>query len=580
MSENEKIISPQDAKASQGENASLNFGAEEREAEKELSPPAEMKKKIVILVCLLACVAALIVLVVSRVGTPTIDFLTLSGSIDIVETKITAVKKIEALGGTRADAKGSLVLYEKTDASGLKTQYVLNLESGSTVGVFADIQDFKHTVRLEHTEASGISAASWFSVQTQAGEGSNARITFSLYDVSGIVFAKKENLSEQAFRALAYDSVLDLVLLEREVFRAGKNGAFKRAFTLEPFASLPAFEKKVGNYYFIENGGTFFVYDADASLSATYRIPAAAQNFQQFYLSDGALLMQYVTAEGEHSDDYTYTENGQKYKLHQTLVSARNGEKTVLEDIPIFILKIFSEDSIFRKLGLNANMDNLAIGYPVKDGVLEKNDYYIKSVLLSNRGRVTSSVGDIIPAMQGGLILGIAKNRWVAKNLVGEHYLLNEWGSIVGRFPSDYATAVEIAGKIFVYKQKIYDWDLNLLYDMEKNGVVSHTVVGGSVLMEKENAEFLLYDAKKKEAKPLVASGSGKEVSVLGGILIAVKENGSLRHDIYNENGTFLLEIEGDAVVAYRHIVDKAAVIELCVTKGEETEVYLATVEE
>lgn len=575
MSENEKIISPQDAKASQGENASLNFGAEEREAEKELSPPAEMKKKIVILVCLLACVAALIVLVVSRVGTPTIDFLTLSGSIETPQTNISALEKIEALCGARTDAKDALVLYEKTDADGLKTQYVLNIESGGVVASFADTQQVKHTVQLHLAEN-----ASWYSVCSVATAQGTERFSLSFFDAEGTCFAEKTDLSSAAFDALAYDTVLDLVLLDREVFRADKNGAFKRAFTLETFASLPNFEEKAGNYYFIEEDGAFFVYDADASLTATYRIPAAAQNFQQFYLSDGALLMQYVTAEGEHSDDYTYTENGQKYKLHQTLVSARNGEKTVLEDIPIFILKIYSEDSIFRKLGLNANMDNLAIGYPVKDGVLEKNDYYIKSVLLSNRGRVTSSVGDIIPAMQGGLILGIAKNRWVAKNLVGEHYLLNEWGSIVGRFPSDYETAVEIAGKIFVYKQKIYDWDLNLLYDMEKNGVVSHTVVGGSVLMEKENAEFLLYDAKKKEAKPLVASGSGKEVSVLGGILIAVKENGSLRHDIYNENGTFLLEIEGDAVVAYRHIVDKAAVIELCVTKGEETEVYLATVEE
>lgn len=575
MSENEKIISPQDAKASQGENASLNFGAEEREAEKELSPPAEMKKKIVILVCLLACVAALIVLVVSRVGTPTIDFLTLSGSIETPQTNISALEKIEALCGARTDAKDALVLYEKTDADGLKTQYVLNIESGGVVASFADTQQVKHTVQLHLAEN-----ASWYSVCSVATAQGTERFSLSFFDAEGTCFAEKTDLSSAAFDALAYDTVLDLVLLDREVFRAGKNGAFKRAFTLETFASLPKFEEKAGNYYFIEEDGAFFVYDADASLTATYRIPAAAQNFKRFYLSDGALLMQYVTAEGEHSDDYTYTENGQKYKLHQTLVSARNGEKTVLEDIPIFILKIFSEDSSFREQGLNANIDNLAIGYPVKDGVLEKNDYYIKSVLLSNRGRVTSSVGDIIPAMQGGLIFGIAKNRWVAKNLVGEHYLLNEWGSIVGRFPSDYETAVEIAGKIFVYKQKIYDWDLNLLYDMEKNGVVSHTVVGGSVLMEKENAEFLLYDAKKKEAKPLVASGSGKEVSVLGGILIAVKENGSLRHDIYNENGTFLLEIEGDAVVAYRHIVDKAAVIELCVIKGEETEVYLATVEE
>ncbi len=537
----------------------------------------DMRKRIWILVALLLCVGALITLVVLRSGIPIVDFWTVAGNREVEDTRLSSMEKLEELGGTRVRAAGMLVLYEKTDADGVKTQYVFNIASKKTVATLVDTESLKHTVALSLAEQ-----APWFSVETQTGEGDEARFSLSLCDASGASFAKKEGLTGLERENLVFDaSVLDLILLDREVFRPEKNGSFKRAFSLETFASLPAFDKKVGDYYFIEDGETFHIYDKSARLTATYRVPAAAKSFRHFYLADGTLLFQYATVEDAHSQDYTYIENGQKYTLHHLLVSAYDGKKTVLTDIPMFISTVLSDDEVFRALGMNANIDNLAIGYPVQDGVLEENTHYVFSVMLSNRGRVTSVVGDIIPAMQGGLIFGVAKNRWAVTNLAGEVYLLNEWGGVVGHFPKNFMSSVESAAKIFVHDEKIYDWDLKLLYDMKENGVLSHEMVGTSVLMHKANGEALLYDGQARNVISLASPESGKTVSVRGGILIAVQETveGVSVYGIYNECGEGLGDVVADTVEVYHYGVEGKAVVELIATKGETVEIYLLETE-
>ncbi len=537
----------------------------------------DMRRKIWILVALLLCVGALITLVVLRSGIPIVDFWTVAGNRETENTKLSSMERIEALGGTRVNAEGTLVLYETVDAEGKRTQCVFNIASGAAVLTVTDTEQEKHTVALK---SSG--DAAWFFVETQDGEADEAKISLSLFDASGVAFAKKEELTLIEREALTFDaSVLDLILLDREVFRPEKNGSFKRAFTLETFASLPSFDTKVGDYYYVEDGEAFHIYDKSARLTATYRVPAAAQSFDHFYLADGTLLIQYATAEDEHSQEYTYIDGGQKYMLHHLLVSASTGEQTVLTDISMYISMVISDDEIFNSLGMNANIDNLVIGYPVQDGVLEMNDHSVYSVLLSNRGRVTSMVEDIIPAMQGGLLYGVAKNRWAVMNLAGEVYLLNEWGGIVGRFPENFTSSVKSAAKLFVHDERIYDWDLNLLYDMKENGVLSHEMVGTSVLMKKENGEALLFDGHSRSVITLAQAESGKTVSVRGGILIAVAETveQTLHYGIYNECGEALGDIVADTVEVYHYTVGGKAVVELIATKDGLAEIYLAKTE-
>ena len=119
------------------------------------------RKKILILALLLLCVGALVVLIVFRACIPFVDFWTVAGSVDVIDTKIENIQKIEGVSGTRASSKGSLSLYESIDAEGKRTQTLVHLLRGEIVAALADTEELLHTVTLYET-----GGVPWYSVVT------------------------------------------------------------------------------------------------------------------------------------------------------------------------------------------------------------------------------------------------------------------------------------------------------------------------------------------------------------------------------------------------------------------------------
>ena len=543
---------------------------------KEPDPKSSMRKKILILVLLLLCVGGLVTVIVVYSGIPIVDFWTVAGSFDPVETEMKSIEKVEGVSGTRTDSKGALTLYSKTDANGKKTQTVVHLLDKKVLATLEDSADrFSKVALFEAGEAA------WYSVVTTMGAGSDVRYYVSLYDENGKCFAKRENLTLAAYQALPHTSVLDLVRLGQDVFRVASDGTVALAFTMDVFATLPNFDSKVEDYYFVLETNTCYVYDEKAVLTATYHVPTGAVSSKIFVLSDGTLLAQYVTYEGENTDDYTYSIEKNKYKLHHILVSARNGAQTEMKNPEFFITSVISDEKELHRRGLNTGIANLAKGYYVKDSLLDLSEHALSTVLMSNRGRITSEVGDIIPAMYGGELLGVAKNRWVAKNLAGERFLLNEWGAVVGSFPGE-TYEIRMAASLFVCDGVIYNWDLEPLYNIRENGVIRFDLAGSSVVMYKENGETLLFDPEEGEAKQLAAAESGKTVSVLGAALISVAsgEEGNKKYELYNEHKELLLTVVATSIRARSLDVDGKRTVELLVTSGFSTSLYVATVED
>ncbi len=544
-----------------------------------------MRKKILVLVLLLLCVGALITLVVVRSGTPMVDFWTVSGTLSQEKTVVDELKNIEGVSGTRVGRKGRLALYEDTDAAGKKVQRVVHLKDGAVIAAFADTDAVEYTL----IPYSALGDAAWYAVieKTTAEEPVYAVL---LFDESGKLFAEKRDIGAATAIDSLYAPVLDLVRFGQEVFRVDNNGGVKQAFSISTFAELPVFDQKVGDhYYHVESDAQgvdcWYVYDDAAKLTAIYRAPSEAKDVRSFVLSDGTLFTQYVTPEDESATAYTYMKAGVKYKLHHELISARTGEKTVMKAPDFYIAEngIVSDDGELRAKGLNASMENLAFGYRVEEQILDMNAHTLRAALLSNRGKVTSFVGDIIPAMYGGSIRGVAKNRWVARNLADEYFLLNEWGSVIGRFPSLASAETVLASKLFIYGSKIYDWDLTLLYDMEENGVADYELVGSSVLMRKEEGEVLLYDGAKKTVVILSNPGDEKTVTIPRDsslILVAQSAEEKKHFSVYNESGKLLIALDAESVVAEAYTLDGKRTAELAFVGSESVSVYLAVAED
>ncbi|MBR2325559.1 MAG: hypothetical protein IKA53_05910 [Clostridia bacterium] len=546
-----------------------------------------MRKKIVLLVLLFLCVGALITLVIIRAGTPMVDFWTVAGSLSRDKSEIASIERLEAVSGERKVAKGRLALYEYENDDGKKVQAVVHLLSGKTVAAFTDTDSLAYTVSLN----AALGEAAWCAVLETALSDAPT-YALSLLDENGTVFASKSEIDTLSALNALCDPVLDLVRFEQSVYRVEKNGSARLAFTLSAFADLPVLDEKVGDrYYHVESDlqgvDCWYVYDKDAQLCAIYRVPTEAKDARAYILSDGTIFSQYVTAEDASAAQYTFMKDGVKYKLHHEVISARTGEKTVIKDPDFYIApgeqSVISDDERMRAFGLNASMENLARGYRISDHILDMNAHALKAALLSNRGKITSFVGDIIPAMDQSTFVGVAKNRWVARNLADEYFLLNEWGYVIGRFPS-LATAADtaLAAEIFVHQKKIYDWDLDLLYDMEENDVIDFELVGSSVLMRKAEGEVLLYDGEKQSVTVLSNKGEEKKIETRSSSLIFVEQTVEEKKqiDVYNEGGTLLITLEADSVEVYTSTLDGRYVAELLVKSGESTALYLAVAED
>ena len=531
------------------------------------------RKKILLLVLSLLCVGGLVILIVFRSGIPIVDFWTVAGSFDPIKTEIGSVEKLEGAAGSRTDSKGALALYLQEDADGSKKQTVVHLLRGEVLATVEDSENSRNEVTLH-----GAGDAAWYSVVKISGSGDETRYAIALYDESGERFASRENMTLAAYNALLYTSVLDLVRFGQDVYRIEEDGDASLAFTMGAFSKLPNFTSKVDDYYFVTTAAYCYVYNDEAVLTATYHVPAGVMSSEIFILSDGTLFVQYVTYEGDNANEFTYSEGKEKYKLHHVLVSARNGEQTNLKNPEFFVISMLADDEELHKRGLNTGIANLAKGYYIRDSLLDMSSHTLTSVLMSNRGRITSEVGDIIPAMYGGEILGVAKNRWVAKNLAGERFLLNEWGAVVGAFPDETAE-IAIAASIFICEGKIYNWDLEPLYDMWEKNVIRYELVGSSVAMYKSDGTVLLFDPANETVEELSAAGENKSVLVLGDAIVAVASADG-KYELYNEHKEHLITLDAEDIQARVLDMDGKRTVELLVTTGDKVELYLATVEE
>ena len=115
----------------------------------------------------------------------------------------------------------------------------------------------------------------------------------------------------------------------------------------------------------------------------------------------------------------------------------------------------------------------------------------------------------------------------------------------------------------FVLNNKIYDWDLNVKYDMHENKIESKVELAHSILMTNEDGATLLYT--NGEVKTLIdkatAEAGKREIKKISDVLYAIKDTateGKTKYEIYNDAGTLLITIE-DAVIDLNACIVKTA---------------------
>ena len=552
-----------------------------------------MKKKLLVLVAMLLCVVTVLA---SCASSMKFEKVAGDGTYNDENPTLTTFAKVD-VKGTMVTARGDLVIFEDVNTeTGVSSYTVYNLATGAVVYTAADSEKTEGnvTTTVEHEfEINTQWDTTWFMVFVETEvvtvvEGEEPKeeehTTVSLRDAKGNEFATATDIYDLD----DIETVLDLIIYNEKAYRIADDGSIAHAFDYSALRDVPELYTKLGDYYYapIQVYGNSItevgvqVYNSSLELVAYYEKPSyISSNTRAVYapLNNGNVLIQYSVLENDMAEDYTYIANGSKYTLYTFVLNVEKGTAKEISLDYVVMEMVIARDAradykmdYWKMYGLNQEIENLAIVCPIEDERVNMNDSAAKVAAMTNKGKVDGFIDGFIDNMQPGAVFQVATNRWIVENLSGQMFLLNEKGEVLGEISNidmeDLMEAVfegEGVKPYFVLNNKIYDWDLNVKYDMHENKIESKVELAHSILMTNEDGATLLYT--NGEVKTLIdkatAEAGKREIKKISDVLYAIKDTateGKTKYEIYNDAGTLLITIE-DAVIDLNACIVKTA---------------------
>ncbi len=408
-----------------------------------------------------------------------------------------AIEKVSGLTDvSRSGSKGDLYYFTSSVTVGTDAytkHIVYNAATDKVVWEQTDSETVKNRPVLvsEYDENSGKSFPAFFIVQKTYYEtlSDNAYPTVSggkvsLHSLTGTEVAS-ETLTKQEASASGtrYAVKMDLVLFNDVLYRTTEGG-LERVTEVSPFAGLPALSDLtayMGDYYYAcdEGEGVVKVYDAELAFVSSYKLPTYAEEKSFHILKNGDILAQYVYEEDSLSDKYSFIDEGTKYQFVTELISAKNGSaKQIQYEYVLDYVSVLTDELAGRSGIKEGSAPHLAVGTKIENRRMGEQ----AMLILDDKGNAKELAefnGDRLQQ-----ILLLADGRWAI--VAGEHaYLVNEKGEILGDIVAGtpYESFINCDGKL-------YDYDLNVLYDYDAANKDWYSGIGdGAIFREYDESE-------------------------------------------------------------------------------------------
>ena len=537
-----------------------------------------MKKKLLVLVAMLLCVVTVLA---SCASSMKFEKVVGDGTYNDENPTLTTAEKLDVKGEYDSTlSRVDLAVFVDTSIETLLSTYtVYNVATGATVlGPLSETKTESGanstTVRYSIVVMDQWDT-NWFKVTTTTttvtvdettGTDTDVKMDLKYYTAAGTEFAAILDYNS-ADLAAAW-TVEDLICLDGKVYRIAEDGTIAHAFDWSELRGKPGTGmyrmlhtgmEKVGEYYFNKIEGGFAILDAQLNTVVVYNTPyyiglSEEMDVEPYCLANGNVLVQYVVMLDVMAEEYDLIMMGTKLDLRTVLVDAEKGKVKeldldyMIEDIEY---KEYNDDYWFY----GEKVENVAIISYLEDGQLDMNSANWKLVALGNDGKVDGVIDDLIPNMDNNGLWHVATNRWIAGNKMGQSFLLNEKGDILGEVTG--INEEEMNASFFILNNKIYDWDLAVKYDMTENKIAYYEEMNHSILMVNEDGETLLYangtattliakDVENKNAMPLPIGVDDDDDPIYSGegFVITTVTDDKIKYDFYNDMGTIVLTLE------------------------------------
>ena len=363
----------------------------------------------------------------------------------------------------------------------------------STVELTADQKTRFETYSFDHN--------AWYTIST-LDEETGKRST-KLYDANGAV-VKITADGQESYQTAADDDPPSVDNVTNDVYRFAKayfrmdSESFDITF-LREFNDMNDvgydFDNSSDQYYYCYDGGKIMIYDKNLVLLYTYYYDSEGSH-DMYILDDGNILVQYIIQEMDESKSFSYIENGKKYTLKTVLVNVEKKCATK-KDFKYYVSSLRSNSYLKSENGycFDERVENVATLYPIEKQRLLKSGNDKMTVNLTNGLKVKERLDQIVDNQIPGTRPYSFQGRFVYDTPEGE-ILTNGESEVVGLFTYDYDeyTGDALINENFLIKNgRIYDYDLNLLFDYEIEGYQLKKMYNNSIIFSKEE-EITAYE--------------------------------------------------------------------------------------
>ena len=322
-----------------------------------------------------------------------------------------------------------------------------------------------------------------------------------------------------------------------------------------------------------------YVYDHSFNYVSSWNAPAYATEKDAFVLNNGDVLIQYSNVLDEEAKEYDYYQSANtetvKYDLVTLVMKAKNGNVKDI-DMKYFVSHVepnhwlYDEEDDNNKY--NDSFDNIAYIHPIVNQRIDDSEAAQDVVLMSDKGKIKKSL-KLVDGQKAVLPTKLADDVYMVEMLNGGYALVNIDGDILKMINS--GARMQLMGQYLVTDKNIYDFDLEVIYDLKENDAGVLGVVDGVLFVQAgdyEDDEFSVYsfcDGEKKTVYTYSADAEENDqfyMTKMGYVLI--DSEGS--HVYYNAYGKELITTDG--WLTSLNVTEDAILCSMIPTASEEFE--------
>lgn len=384
---------------------------------------------------------------------------------------------------------------------------------------------------------------------------------YTVYDANGDVV--KSTHSDQPI-GYVYDAEADLFSFAGVIYRVAEDGSVSEVVTAPFFGDIPSFDYKAGEFYYAIGDTEVTVYDA--ALNNVLYWEAPRSDIEECIITPlgGNIFVQLMTPLFDHEDKYDFIADETKYDMESYIISAKTGKVSSAElDYIILSAEAAMDadkwDSEYAYIAKIENQRVLDAESALEYVALNAKNGSIKSVIMSD--------------LQGKTTL-LAEDRFVYETYNGDKFLMDGEGSIIGKINKiGDLTRKGRTQTYIVLDGKLYDYDLQEVYDFITNDMFVERVMGHSVLFRNttdhrlylytradentalpENTELILCNDQflilRSETEYLVFNEDGKQlgtVSDASDLEIVTRDTEACVFSVRSENSFEYYKLSGPA---------------------------------